>query len=402
MSPQPDDRDAVADAARAVSDATRLVRQLIADGTITADALGLPPAAAPAVPPLGTHLVPGEPITVAALAEKTLAGCPPNTARTYGSYIRLLAHGWPAQADPEDKIYPGLGERWAHDVLPSDLEEALRHVHARTLLGAERRGRHREDVGRVVRRTTAAGAQYNAVGAWRRMFSVAVKDRHLAKGFDPAQEVDKPRRSGGKRQALPQHHYDQLWELVRNSGDDPELDELVCETIVIAGARQEGILNLSLDGIDRTECTLRLDEKFGKVVHQPVPDWFVAKVHAFAVSRGATRPGDPVFVKRAKGTRPAAPITNRRFDNIFATRLQSAFEWADRQQVTGHTLRHHAIAVIERAASKAVSLRFARHEPEDVNDEYSRATETEVAQAVVAVYGGDHPWLHRPPQPRTD
>ena len=215
--------------------AAELVRDLLAAGLLTPQALGLPtvPAEAPA------SLVPGERITVADLADKALASCSRNTRRTYGTYMRLLAYGWPAKAPAEEKLYPGLGDRWADEVLPSELEEALRFVEARTLLGGHWRAARREDAGRVVRDTDAAGARYNAVGAWRRMFKVAVKDRHLRKGFDPSQDVDKPRRSDGTRMALEQEHYDQLWQLLNNSGDDPELDVLIAETIVIAGARQE-------------------------------------------------------------------------------------------------------------------------------------------------------------------
>ena len=49
-----------------------------------------------------------------------------------------------------------------------------------------------------------------------------------------------------------------------NTGDDPLLDRMMCETIVISGARQAGILNLALGGIDLEERTVRLDEPFDK------------------------------------------------------------------------------------------------------------------------------------------
>lgn len=78
---------------------------------------------------------------------------------------------------------------------------------------------------------------------------------------------------------------------------------------------------------------VRLDEKFGKVVDQPVPDWFVRGLHEFAVRRGAAR-----------------PITSRRLDGLF-DRLKKAYDWADKQQVSTHTLRHHAITMVERSSS---------------------------------------------------
>ncbi|MCF6744888.1 hypothetical protein E9529_11465 [Blastococcus sp. KM273128] len=98
------------------------------------------------------------------------------------------------------------------------------------------------------------------MGAWRRMFKVAVKDRHLAKAFDPSQEISKPKRSDGTRMAFEQFQLDDVWAVATGTGDDPVLDEHVLETILIAGARQEGILNLTLGGLDHVECTIRLDE----------------------------------------------------------------------------------------------------------------------------------------------
>lgn len=376
------------------------VRQLVAAGLVTPEALGFQPAAVPTGPAPG--LVPGERITVSDLATKTLAGLKGGTKKTYGSYIRFLAQGWPLDAPPEQKTYPGLGEKWADEVLPSDLEEALRHIEARALDTAASRAANREAAGRYGRSSDASGAMYNAVGAWRRMFKVAVKDRHLAKGFDPAQEVTKPKRSDGTRLAFEQLQMDELWAVGVGTGDDPVLDEHIVETILVTGARQEGILNLTLGGLDHVECTVRLDEKFGKVVHQPVPDWFVAKLDRFARSRGASQPGDKVFRYRPAGRKRGAPITSRRFDYLFEDRIQARLPWADKEQVTGHTVRHHAITVVEREFGHAVSVAFARHEPEGVNGRYTVARPREVAAAVVAIYGGDHPWLHREPRPRTD
>jgi len=52
------------------------------------------------------------------------------------------------------------------------------------------------------------------------------------------------------------------------------------------------------------------------------------------------------------------------------------------------------VTVIERATSRAVATAFARHKPEGTNGIYTVASREEVAEAVVLVYGGDHPWLH--------
>lgn len=377
--------------ALAVGNAVATVRALIEAGLLDPASLGGP--AAPAAP---SSLVPGKPIRMRKLAEKALKGLPENTRRTYATYIDILVDGWPAAAPKAEKLYKGMGKKWAHEVLPSDLEHALVWVERRAQVGSHWRAERRQAVGRAVRASDGSGAKYNAVGAWRRMFATAVKDRHLAAGMDPAQKVRKPKRSGGSRRPLKDEQMEEFWAVVSGAGNDPVLDAMLCETILVSGARREGILNLELAGIDLDECTVRLDEKFGKVVNQPVPDWFAAKLHAFAVSRGATAGTDKVFRTRqaARGA-AGAPITSRRFDYVFQ-RLQAACEWADRAQVSAHVLRHHAIALVERSSSKAVALAFARHEPEDTNDRYGRASAKEVAQAVVRLHGGTHPWTGPP------
>lgn len=73
--------------------------------------------------------------------------------------------------------------------------------------------------------------------------------------------------------------------------------------------------------------------------------------------------------------------------------MQSKLAWADKEQVTAHTLRHHAIGLVERHAGKQVAAEFARHEPGDTSDLYGRASREEVAQAVVELHGGAHPWI---------
>lgn len=376
------------DFASQLADKVAAVKSLIAAGLLSPEALGLEATSRPA-------LVPGEPITVRDLAVKTLAGLKTSTASTYRTYLTFIVDGWPAAAPAEEKLYLGLGDRLAHEVLPADLEEALRWVGIRAEMSAQRKTDVREELGRHAVFSDGTGAKFNAVGAWRAMFNVAVKNRHLAKGFDPAQEVQKPRRGLGSRVPMEQHELDEMLAVVQNTGNDPELDLLLCQTILIGGARREGLLNLELRGIDRDECTIMLDEKFDKRLAQPVPDWFVERLYAFAVSRGATQPRDKVFRTRPTGQRPSRPITHRRLDNLFQ-RVQSSLPWADRKHVTAHVLRHHAIAVIQEASRRTVSLAFARHEPEGTHDRYGRATPREVAQVVVQVYGGDHPWLHRP------
>lgn len=370
----------------------------VAGGQLTAELLAVVTAAARAAATTAVQAAatataaPAKRIRLVDLLPIVEAAFRTDTKRTYMPYNRFLVHG-------EDGYFDGLGDRWADEVTFSELNRAQNAVQARAKDIVQARNEIRQQVGRTTRRTNGKSSEYSAVGAWRNFFAVAIADGYLAEGANPAMKLTKPKRKDGKRPALTREELDEMLDFIDSSGDDPELDRVLCETILIAGARQEGLLNLDLGGIDREECAIYLDEKFGKALWQPVPDWFIDGLYVFATSRGALRPTDKVFIKRATGLRaPGGPITTRRFDNLFTDRIQAAFEWADKRKVAAHTIRHHAVTVVERYAGRAVSTAFARHEPEDVNGVYTEATRQEVAAAVVGVYGGDHPWLHREPR----
>lgn len=331
------------------------------------------------------------------LAAEALDGYTKSSKRTYAPYVTFLVHGWPERPD----LFPGFGDLRVDEILPKHLQTALNMVNRRARALIEERNAVREALGRCTRPTTGTSAAYNAVGAWRWLFRYAEANRYLSRGSNPADELTKPSRIDGTRMAFTDVQMRQVYAVASGTGDDPELDALIVETILVTGARREGLVNLTVDGLDRDECVVLLDEKFGKVTPQPVPDWFFDKLSAFAASRGAERPGDHVFRKRSADGLSTSPITSRRFDNIFATRLQSAYEWADKEKVGAHTVRHHAITLVERTAGKAVARAFARHSSADVTDIYTGASQQEVARAVVGLYGGDHPWLHREPRART-
>jgi integrase len=370
----------------ALTQAVGLVRQLVAAGIVTSESLGMPASSM-------AMLVPGQRITVRAQVERTLAGLPPATVRTYGAALKLLVDGLPAAEWNGSHDFPPLGDKWIDEVLTSELKAAIPVVRGRALLTAYRRSQRRQDADRSVRTTTGDAAVYSAIGAWRRLFSDAIHDRHLARHLNPALDLRKPARKGHQRDILTDFQLEQVLAIAGGTGDDPELDLLICETIIILGARQEGLLNLTVGGLDARKGTVRLDEKFGKVREQPSPDWLVAKLLSFAQSRGATRHEDKVFIKRPIGRRPAQPITPRRFNYLFTDRIQARLSWADSDQITAHALRHHAIKVVERAGGTAVSVTFAGHEPETVNGHYARAKPHEVAAVVCTLYGGTHPLL---------
>ena len=186
--------------------------------------------------------------------------------------------------------------------------------------------------------------------------------------------------------------YFQMEDFFATTGHDPVLDWLIVRFVNITGARPAGVLNLDRAGLNKLESTVWLDDTGGRFVVQPVPDWFVDELFAFAKSRGSVRGMDKVFVKRsARGG--FTPISSRQLSDMFA-RLRKRFEWADRQQVTAQTVRRYAIERMVNRFGIGVATTFAHIKPT-----YPVARPESVADALVELFGGDHPWLHRTPSP---
>lgn len=337
------------------------------------------------------YLVPGTPIRVSDMVAKTKLSS--GEAVTYGSYLPILLSGW---TSPRGRQYAGLGDRWVHEVLPSDLDELVDAVLERALIGCATRDENREAAGRATKQSKGEGAVYNAIGAFRKIFAAAVRDRHLAKGFDPSQEVKKPARGMSSRKPLAEEQLDEMWDVVLNGGDDPDLDAMMCNFIIITGARREGVINLKVRDIVLATGMVWLDEKNDQRLEQPAPDWLLHQLLSFATSRGSTRPGDPVFrykpgrAGRGSSTRDLAGVGDSRFDTLFG-RLQLSMEWADHAGLCAHTLRHHGSALFSREYGVHVSEAWLRHKPDKLSLLYGQATPSEVAAAVVGIHGGAHP-----------
>lgn len=349
-------------------------------------------ASAPAGRPLA---VPGQRIRLREHAETVLANLTKASRRNYESYIRLLVDGTDALVD--GRPFTGFGDRWVDEITLSDLRTAEKYVVARAKIRIDERAATRRQVGRAPRESRAEGARRNAVGAWKRLFADAVGDKRMYKDQNPAAELCRPPKNPWARWALDALALAEVLDVIGSTGDDPELDRLAVEFLVVTGARVDELLKLRVCDIDLEESTVFLLGKHGLDVHQPIPPTFARQLLAFATSRGMTNPLDPVFVKRDVAGR-AQSITDRRFDNIFCDRVQTMLPWADKVQVTAHVARHTAVTLVERTAGKAVAQAFARHRERTVTDIYAKATRREVAAAVCRLWGDEtHPWEEREP-----
>ena len=331
------------------------------------------------------------PTTVAQLIECAKSTCKTSSLRTYRSAWNVLhekVEVGPSVSTLGDRVLQ-VSSMLAHEVTPAHLEAYLPLVRRRAKERNDAQDLARYDAGRMQRAGNGEAAVYNAIGAWRKLFSVAIANRSMGSYPNPALSLKKPSRVTANRTWLTDDQIGEVLHMAATTGDDPVLDGLLCRFHLITGARQEGALNLRVRHVDASGCAVLLSEKLDKKVWQPVPDWFARELLDFAASRGSTGADDAVFVKRLKSGAVKA-ISPRRYNYLFE-RLQSSSEWMDRAQVTAHTLRHCAGKLVERHAGMMVAQGFLRHATSSVTGRYTVAKPHEVAQAVIDLWGGRHP-----------
>jgi integrase len=283
----------------------------------------------------------------------------PGTRRTYRSYWRLAERHF--------------GDRRVDAVTVDDCEAVV-------LAAAERARAKRPG-------SDARSPRENCVAALRALFERARRAKYVLES--PAAEVGKPRRLTSRRRGLDDQELVEVVEAVRTTTRDLELDLLLVRFHLVTGARQEGALNLVLDGIDDRRSTVWLREKYGKEREQPVPPSLLPSLRAHARRRGATRGEDKVF-----RTRRNVPASRRHYDTLFR-HVQDALPWSIRTPVTAHVLRHTAASAVERLAGLAVAEKFLGHEPNSVTATYTEARLDEVAAAVAEITGEPHPLASR-------
>lgn len=312
--------------------------------------------------------------------------------RTYEPYLRLLVEGYPyASTSPAAQEYAGIGDKLVRDVTLTDLAEADKWVRRRSERDGATKAANRRGAGRHVKDRTHAGAHTNYYAAVRYFFKVAVANRIISDDHDPTTHLKKPNKPTGQRRALTEAQLAEVWTTVMTGGDDPELDALLVETVLVTAARRDGLLNLTLGRLDRDRATVWLFEKGGFLTEQPATVGLVDALEQFARSRGASRDDDPVFCAKlgANASGPRA-ITSRRFDTLH-TRIQKQLPWADKLGLTIHWIRHHAITQVDRQFGPAVAARYARHANTSTTCTYTKATGEEVCAAVSALTGTTHP-----------
>jgi integrase len=98
--------------------------------------------------------------------------------------------------------------------------------------------------------------------------------------------------------------------------------------------------------------------------------------------------------------RDGRPITRRRYDSLW-TRIGQVHPWVARQGVSIHWLRHTTLTWVERNFGYATAQAYAGHADSTSGRAtstatYVKATIHDVADALAALTGEDHPLAHGP------
>jgi len=303
--------------------------------------------------------------TVADWVQKARTTVTEGTLRAYGTY-------W-------DRIATAYGDKPLSKVTVSDLKAMALDA---PRLAVQRRNSNGGN-----------GARENFVAAARCLFKLACDEQLLRS--NPALDVPKPGRVANNRRALLPHELAQLSQVSRATGKDAPLDALIERFVLETGARREGVLNLELGPLDRQRCLVVLDEKNNQRRQQPVSPTLMHALLEHACSRGATAATDKVFrYKPGPGEIVGAPLTGRRIDSLHA-RWAGHLDWARRDNVSLHWLRHTAITTVDRIDGYSVAKTFAGHKDKGGRDGttliYSKASLEEVCAAQSRMTGEEHP-----------
>jgi integrase len=298
--------------------------------------------------------------TFAEYVPKVVAAVSPGMRRTYGTYWNRLIDEW--------------GHRRLDEPTPIEIEQL--------------RGRAQT---RVVARRNARGgrsAAEHTVAAIRCVYRRAVVDGLIREADNPAAKVAKPRRLVSTRQAIGEARLAEINEVAAATGNDPSLDCLLLRLHTETACRRGGALALRPRDLDQDQCLIFLREKGGTSRWQPVSPTLMRHLVAHHGERGHGDRDGPLLRYR-----DGRPLTYRRYDHLWV-RIGEHLPWVRAQQISIHWLRHTTLTWVERSFGTAVARAYAGHTDSGGNGStavYVKANLSEVAAALAALTGEDHP-----------
>jgi integrase/recombinase XerC len=287
------------------------------------------------------------------------------TRRVYSSYWNRIQLHW--------------GDRRIDEPTPSQIKELVEHVKTNVVARRNARG--------------GRGAGEHLIAALRCLYRHAEHDGLITTADNPAIKVAKPRRLPSTRRAVADNRLAEINHIAATTGNDPALDTLILRLHTETACRRGGALNLRPQDLDPTQCLVFLREKGETVRWQPVSPTLMTYLQQHAADRNA--PNAEQLLRYADGR----SITSRRYDHLWV-RIGRHLPWVATQQISTHWLRHTTLTWVERNFGYAVARAFAGHTDSGgdagATTTYVRATIEEVAAAVAALTGEQHPLGRQP------
>jgi integrase len=289
-----------------------------------------------------------------------------NGARhTYGSY-------W-------TRIVATLGERRLDEVTATDIEALIQQT-------ISDRVRRRSDRG-------GSSTREHLLRAMRAIYSRAEADNLISNGRNPAARVPKPQRPETTRRALSPDELAAINAAVASSGNDTALDCLLIRLHIETACRRGGAIALREIDLDPEWDLIRLEEKRDAVRWQPVSPSLMQALLQHRAERGSGQPTTRQLLRYQDGT----PLTTRRYDNLWK-RVGTRLPWVAAQGISTHWLRHTTLTWVERRYGYGVARAYGGHLDGrgPATTTYIRATLHEIAIALAALSGEDHPCANAP------
>lgn len=152
-------------------------------------------------------------------------------------------------------------------------------------------------------------AAENFIAAVRCLYRHLENDGRLDQHHNPARRVTKPRRNASTRRALANTQLAELNDVVASTGDDPELESLICRLHEESACRRGCALALRPRDLDRQQCAILLREKGETARWQPVSPTLIRHLIAHHDERGNGDPNNNCCATRAATRSPAAAMT---------------------------------------------------------------------------------------------
>jgi integrase len=304
----------------------------------------------------------GDVPTFAGYVPVVAAATPAGSASTWMPYWRVLVEQW--------------GDRQITEPTASELRTLANWVQQRAATRPGARG--------------GSGAKGSFISAVKRLYALAVDDRYLTAGQNPATQVKNTHKVQRPPRALSASELAQINQFAGSTGQDPELDALLVRLHTETACRRTAATLLRPCDLNKDQCTVLLREKGGTARNQPISRTLMSALHAHSCDRSPRGDAHGPLLRKRDGS----PLTVDHYPTLWR-RLGRHLPWLKHLGVTVHWLRYTTLTWVERNFGYAVAATYAGHETGNgrggVTMTYVKATPYEVAAALAMLTAEPHP-----------